>query len=89
MFSPNIISEIELNQVLNSFNTYGGYLSNRPRKTEENKGKQIKTKGSYFRFSLVFLGFAWFCLFVLGFPRFPCYLGGPRTGLNLSIRPGC
>ena len=40
---------------------YGGYLSNRPRKTKENSGKPAKTKGSYFRFSLVFLGFAWFC----------------------------
>ena len=36
---------------------YGGYLSNRARTTEENKGKPIKTKGSYFRFSVVFLCF--------------------------------
>ena len=54
---------------------YGGYLSNRPRKTKENKGKPIKTYGLLFS---IFLGFPRFCLFSLGFPRFPCYLGSPR-----------
>ena len=24
-------------------------------------------------------GFPWFCLIFLCFPRFPCYLGSPRT----------
>ena len=49
---------------------YGGYLSNRARKTEENKGKPIKAKGSYFRFSFVFVSFLKFSLVLFAFLRF-------------------
>ena len=47
---------------------YGSYLSNRARKTKENNGTPMTTKGSYLRFSVVILSFP---VLFLGFPRFP------------------
>ena len=42
---------------------YGGYLSNRARKTRENIGKPIKLR-------VLILDFVWFSLVLLVFPRF-------------------
>ena len=40
----------------------------RGRKAEENEGKPTKTKGSYFKCSVVFFGFACFSYVFPGFP---------------------